>query len=232
MEFNYDETHQLLTEDWGSNVTIGSGIKNSAQLDEQVIKPGGSPNNTDGKNLYIEGVFLQANILNGNKRIYPKEVLKKAVDNYIKRFIPNKQSLGELNHPNYPYPDPERAAIMIESLWWDGDNVMGRAKVLSGTMGKKVRDLIEDGWIPCVSSRGLGYTKPDAKGRNIVQPGYVLTVAVDVVWGPSAPDAYLKPVYESTEHVDSNKPDPIIEKVDNSNKINLLINGFEKLINK
>ena len=34
--------------------------------------------NESGTQLFIEGIFAQAEVLNGNKRIYPKAILEKA----------------------------------------------------------------------------------------------------------------------------------------------------------
>ena len=45
-----------------------------------------------GKNYFIEGVFMQANVKNRNGRVYPKAILEKEVlrydQNYIKHQIP------------------------------------------------------------------------------------------------------------------------------------------------
>ncbi|MGL6228653.1 MAG: prohead core scaffolding protein and protease [Culicoidibacterales bacterium] len=180
---------ELLIESWG----VPHASQNATEsLVESVERDG---------NLYIEGIFLQANIPNGNGRIYPKSVLEKAVTKYIQEQVNTKQALGELNHPTRANPDPLHAAIIIEKLWWQGDNVHGKARVLTGdgAEGDKVASLIRAGWTPGVSSRGLGSVKRNSRGLNEVQEGYRLTVGVDVVWGPSAPNAYVKPYYESLD---------------------------------
>lgn len=180
---------QLLIEQWGlpSHVTDNTNTLVEAKQ--------------DGKGLWIEGVFLQAEVVNRNKRLYPKAVLEKAVAKYIKEQVESRQSLGELNHPTRPYVDPMQAAILVENLWWEGNNVMGRARIVEGDhgAGDKVAALMRAGWIPGVSSRGLGVLK-EKSGYNEVQDGFQLTVGVDVVWGPSAPNAYVKTVTESVEH--------------------------------
>lgn len=181
---------QLLVEDWGSPIELTESTKNlNGQLFESRIG--------DDNNMYIEGVFMQAERLNGNKRKYPKKILEKAVSRYMKEQVEINQALGELNHPNRPFVDPDLAAIRITNLWWEGNNVMGRAIVLNTTKGKNLKALLEGGWRAGVSTRGLGSVK-SINGINVVQEGYVLTVGVDVVWGPSAPDAYVKTINEST----------------------------------
>lgn len=185
----------LLIEHWSMNNRIPensltennmSGMQREYSLVESI-------DDKASGNLYIEGIFLQAEVPNGNGRIYPKRIMEKAVEKYIKEQVSCKQSLGELNHPgDRSYPDPLKSALVIEKLWWKGNDVYGRARIVEGdhAEGDKVAALIRAGWIPGVSSRGLGSLKKNSRGLNEVQEGYRLTVGVDVVWGPSAPNAY------------------------------------------
>lgn len=181
---------ELLIEQWNSPVEVLGVPGKEIQIQES--------KDLDPKAIYIQGVFLQADVINGNKRLYPKRVLEKAVDTYIKEQIIPKQQLGELNHPARPFADPMQQCLVIEKLWWEGNNVMGRARITTGdySQGDKVAALIKAGWIPGVSSRGLG--KLVSKGTyNEVQDGFKLTVGVDIVWGPSAPNAFVKPIMEN-----------------------------------
>lgn len=189
---------QLLIEHWGNpgEVIDGKPMLESFEstLNESSgLKPG----------LYIEGIFLQAEVVNRNKRLYPKAVLEKAIDRYITEQVKTKQSLGELNHPSRANVDPLQAAIIIEEMWWKGNNVYGRARIIEGDHGPgdKLAANIRAGWVPGVSSRGLGSLKDSGNGYNIVQEGFRLTVGVDAVWGPSAPEAYVasREITESTE---------------------------------
>ena len=45
------------------------------------------------KKMYIEGVFLQGDICNRNKRMYPMETLSKEVGRYNKTFVQEGLSL-------------------------------------------------------------------------------------------------------------------------------------------
>lgn len=185
---------QLLIENWGlpGEIKEGKPLIESIDSDGEKLPPG----------LYIEGIFLQAEVVNRNKRLYPKRILEKAVSNYIKEQVVTKQALGELNHPPRANVDPMQAAIIIEDMWWKGNDVYGRARIIEGDHGPgdKLAANIRAGWIPGVSSRGLGSLTETNKGYKIVNEGYRLTVGVDAVWGPSAPDAYVTPkqITEST----------------------------------
>lgn len=187
---------ELLVENWGVPGAAGE----SNIMIESIDKGTGA--------LYIEGVFLQAEVVNGNKRRYPRAILEKAVDKYIKEQVHSRQSLGELNHPARANVDPLHAALMIEHLEWRGNDVWGRARVIEGdhAEGDKLAALIRAGWIPGVSSRGLGTVKADRDGVNVVQEGFRLTVGVDAVWGPSAPNAYVKPVFENKATPEQKSP--------------------------
>lgn len=185
----------LLIETWGQPGEIKDGVPMMESYDgtESGLKPG----------LYIEGVFMQAEVVNRNKRLYPKRILEKAVANYMAEQVATKQALGELNHPPRANVDPMQAAIIIEDMWWKGNDVYGRARIIEGDHGPgdKLAANIRAGWVPGVSSRGLGSLTKSPKGYNIVNEGFKLTVGVDAVWGPSAPDAWVTPkqITESTE---------------------------------
>lgn len=197
---------QLLIEHWGQpgDVIDGKPMLESIIVEgenESGLKPG----------LYIEGVFMQAEVVNRNKRLYPKRILETAVSRYIKEQVATRQALGELNHPPRANVDPMQAAIIIEDMWWKGNDVYGRARIIEGDHGPgdKLAANIRAGWIPGVSSRGLGSLKDSGKGYNIVQEGFRLTVGVDAVWGPSAPDAWVQPkqISESTSAQVANSAD-------------------------
>jgi hypothetical protein len=157
----------------------------------------------DGKKyMFIEGVFLQDSIKNRNGRIYPKQVMHEAVSKYKMEYINTKRSISELNHPTSPQVNPERASHMVTSLNEDGNNWIGKAKLLNTPMGNLVKNLIEDGVQMGVSSRGLGSVK-ESNGANVVQNGYNIT-AIDVVSDPSAPDAFVNGIMENKEWIFDN----------------------------
>jgi len=156
------------------------------------------------KRMYISGPFLQAVKENKNKRVYPEQVMDNAVANYQKDYIDEKRALGELNHPAEPIVNPERAAIMTESLkkspTKEAIYYEGKAKVLSTPMGKIVENLLQDGVKIGVSSRGLGSLMP-TNGINIVGEDFTLTTAADVVFDPSAQSSFVEGVYEQAEWI-------------------------------
>ena len=88
------------------------------------------------KNLYIEGVFLQSEMKNRNGRMYPKQTLMREVARYNENFVEKGRALGELGHPDGPTVNLDRVSHKIVSLKEDGNNFIGKAKILSTPMGR------------------------------------------------------------------------------------------------
>lgn len=152
-------------------------------------------NTSEGKKLYIEGIFAEAEIKNGNKRWYPQDVMETAVAQYNQDFVNKRRALGELNHPDYPLPKLDEAAIFIEKFDMVGSKVHGKALVMPTPKGLIVNGLIESGFNMGVSTRALGKTRTQ-NGIHYVNPGLIFT-AIDCVDMPSGPNCYPNAIYES-----------------------------------
>ncbi len=153
------------------------------------------------KGFFIEGIFLQGNIKNRNGRVYPVPVLEKEVFRYMKENVEKKRAYGELGHPDGPNINLERVSHMIKSLHRDGDNFIGKAKILETPYGMIVRNLLAEGANIGVSSRGMGTLKPNKEGIMEVQDDFHLATAADIVADPSAPDAFVRGIMENREWV-------------------------------
>lgn len=153
------------------------------------------------KNLYIKGVFLQSAIKNRNGRMYPEEIMDKEVGRYIKEQVGKNRAVGELNHPQGPQINPERISHKIVELTKDGTNWVGKAMITSTPCGDVAKGLIESGVQLGVSSRGMGTLKMNKQGINEVQQDFKLATAADIVFDPSAPDAFVNGIMEGVEWV-------------------------------
>lgn len=151
------------------------------------------------KNFFIEGIFLQADMKNRNGRIYPKPIMAKEVNRYIKDAVDNGNAFGELGHPQGPTINPDRISHRIVSLKEDGSNYIGKAIINNNPMGQIARGLMEDGGKLAVSSRGLGSLK-SVGGVMHVCEDFMLATAADIVINPSAPDAFVQGILESREY--------------------------------
>lgn len=153
---------------------------------------------TDKKEYYIEGIFMSADIKNRNGRLYPRSVMEGALGKY-KSLVESNRAMGELNHPEGPSVNLDKVSHLITKLQFEGNHVMGKAKILDTPMGNIARKLLEGGVKLGVSSRGLGSLK-EVNGANEVQSDFILT-AIDIVGDPSAPDAFVNGIMEGKEWV-------------------------------
>lgn len=149
---------------------------------------------------YITGPFLQAEIKNRNGRIYPIDILSREVTRYTKDLINENRALGELGHPDSPNINLDRVSHIIVELRQDGNDFIGRAKIMDTPNGRIVKALIDDGVKLGVSSRGLGSLRNSPKG-SVVGEDFYLATAADIVADPSAPNAFVRGIMEGKEWV-------------------------------
>jgi hypothetical protein len=153
------------------------------------------------KQYFIEGVFLQSEIVNRNGRMYKESTMDKEVGRYLKEQVQNNRAYGELGHPDGPGINLHLVSHMITDLRKEGTNWIGRAKILETPNGLIARGLLEGGANLGVSSRAMGSLKSNNEGVQIVQDDFMLSTAADIVADPSAPDAYVRGIMENKEWV-------------------------------
>ena len=168
------------------------------------------------KNLYIEGVFLQAELKNRNGRMYPMQTLGREVGAYNENYVAKGRALGELGHPDSPTINLDRVSHKIVSLRAEGTNFIGKAQILETPMGKIAKSLLESGVTLGVSSRGIGSIE-ERNGVNVVKDDFMLSTAADIVADPSAPDAFVQGIMEGREWIWNNGM--LEEKVINSYRL-------------
>ena len=152
------------------------------------------------KHLYIEGIFLQAEIKNRNGRVYPYDILSKEVQRYNEHYVKTGRALGELGHPDGPSVNLERVCHRIIELRSEGSNFYGKAKILDTPTGQIAKSLLEEGVKLGVSSRGMGSLE-ERNGTNYVRNDFMLATAADIVADPSAPDAFVNGIMEGKEWI-------------------------------
>ena len=155
---------------------------------------------TGEKEYAIEGIFMQAEKKNRNGRIYPMHILNKEVSRYNQDYVNKNRAFGELGHPDSPTINLDRVSHMITKLYPDGNNIMGKAKILDTPNGKIVKSLLDGGASLGVSTRGVGSLKPH-NGYQLVQDDFHLATAADIVADPSAPEAFVRGIMEDSEWI-------------------------------
>jgi hypothetical protein len=154
-----------------------------------------------GKNYFIEGIFLQSELVNRNGRMYKEHTMDREVGRYLKEQVQNNRAYGELGHPDGPGINLDRVSHLIVDLRKEGTNYIGRAKILETPMGNIARGLLDGGANLGVSSRAMGSLKQNNEGVQIVQDDFMLSTAADIVADPSAPDAYVRGIMEGKEWI-------------------------------
>ena len=146
----------------------------------------------DGKDMYLSGIFMQAELKNRNGRVYPLAEITRAVEGAQKTIQEHNGIFGELDHPQSLTINLDRISHAITDIRMEGNNAIGRAKLLETPMGKIAKELVKSGVRLGVSSRGAG-----AVNESTVADFNFVTV--DIVATPSAPGAMPNTVYESLE---------------------------------
>jgi hypothetical protein len=150
------------------------------------------------KSMWIKGVYMMADQVNKNNRLYPLQEMIREVDRYKNDMVKNQRSLGELNHPTGADVNLERACHLVTKLEQDRNYFMGESKLLASPMGKIVESLIKDGVQVGMSSRALGKLNEES-GVNKVSD--MRLVAIDCVADPSCPKAFVNGIVESKQWI-------------------------------
>ena len=195
---------------------------------------------TGEKSFFIEGIFMQSDVKNRNGRVYPRETLQMETNRYIKEHVEKNRAYGELGHPDGPIINLDRASHMIKSIKEDGNNFIGKAKILDTPNGNIVKALMKEGASLGVSSRGVGSLRP-IKGVQEVQKDFRLATAADIVADPSAPDAFVNGIMEGKEWIfidgrymeqDIDQAVQVIESVSREDREAAKITVFENFLSK
>lgn len=192
------------------------------------------------KSYFITGPFMQAEVKNRNGRVYPRSILEREVNRYVREMINERRSLGELAHPQGPNINHDRVSHLVTELKQNGNDFHGKAKILTEMpCGKIVKALIDEGIRFGVSSRGVGTLKRLNDGTNIVEDNFRLAVAADIVHDPSAPAAFSTALFEQKEWVFSNglwQEADLMEtkhQIDNASRIDrerVILEAFERFM--
>ena len=166
---------------------------------------------------------------NRNGRIYPEKILKREAEKY-QDIIKRGMSISELNHPESSLIDLDRVSHLITEMWWEGNVLMGKIKLLTSpgfhergivtSKGDVAANMMRQGVTMGVSSRGVGSLVKKGD-QNEVQDDFEL-ICFDLVSSPSTPGAYLylnkedRPAYE--------------EKLEEHNNIDVLGSGMNKSV--
>lgn len=138
--------------------------------------------------MILSGIMQMTETQNGNGRVYPHKVMVREVKNYQK-LIKESRALGELDHPDDSVINLKNVSHSVTAMWMEGQNVMGKIKVLDTPSGKILQELVNGGVTVGVSSRGMGSVSEE-QGKTMVEDDFQL-ICFDMVSEPSTPGAFM-----------------------------------------
>jgi len=159
------------------------------QVDKQLVERSIKEN----KSLIVTGVLQRAEAKNQNGRVYPREILEREIEEYMKGPVAENRAMGELDHPESSVINLQNVSHNIKRCWWDGDDVMGDVEVLPTPAGNILKALFASGITVGISSRGMGSVSENlAEGTVEVQDDFEL-LCWDFVSTPSTHGAFMTP---------------------------------------
>lgn len=143
---------------------------------------------------YLQGICMQAEVKNRNQRTYPINEIQNAVQT-LQTDIANQQCYGELDHPldSRVSVELKNVSHLFESLQMQGNDAVGRIKILETPMGCIASKILEGGGRLGVSTRGTGEVTEGGGVRGF------MCRCIDLVATPSAPNAMPTSIYESLQ---------------------------------
>ena len=191
------------------------------------------------KTYYLEGIIMQAEVVNGNGRKYQKWEMEREIEKYNREKVATRQAIGELDHPSTSTMNLSKMCLIYEEpLRMEGNNVIGKCRILDTIWGDIVKCAIDEGIPFGVSSRGRG--ELSMKDDYMLVNNFELIVASDIVENPSAPDARPTAFTEMiTEALNSSDDLKLLEEVqkntqfDQKSKLDeAIIKTYNNIINK
>lgn len=169
----------------------------------------------NGGRLIVPNMKIQAaDTPNKNSRVYGRPILEREMSKLIEgaRSAGSVGVIGELDHPDSSVVNLKNACIGILDWRWKGNDVLGDVEVLSTPSGNILKEILSGGYVPGISSRGMGSVKPLYESDNPdmveVEDDFEM-LCFDAVSDPSTHNAHFRSITESKKstfiHPDLNK---------------------------
>lgn len=170
------------------------------KIERSVITESMSKN--DGRLIVKNMIIQRAGVPNKNRRVYSKRILERETGKLIEnvRKTGNRGIIGELDHPESNIVNLRNACLGVLDYRWNGNDQLGDVEVLHTPSGNILKEILLAGYVPGISSRGLGSVKQlyeqDEPDLVEVEDDFEL-VCWDAVSDPSTHNAYFKTVNPS-----------------------------------
>ena len=160
------------------------------------------------KKYIISGSFTKTNEPNGNNRIYPKEVMQKAIEK-CKKKVAKKQVRMSLDHPGFEGKLSEAAALLLDITdIQENGKAYYKAQIVDTRAGQDLKALLDAGACVGVSTRGYGDALYDQDWEGlpgkytVIKDGFELET-IDFVDTPSVSETQDDITLESLKRSES-----------------------------
>ncbi len=160
------------------------------------------------KRMRVVACVQEADKINKNNRIYPRDVLEEAVKELQQR-IKQKRVFGQTDHPMMAFGRLSESSHMTTNIYWEeGTNrLIAEHLILNTPSGEILKEIIRAGGRPGLSSRGRGTSvKKKIGGREVeeIQKGFRFE-GFDFVINPSVTTARIRKIIESAVEAEQEK---------------------------
>ncbi len=139
------------------------------------------------KSISLDSRFVDIKKISYNGKVY---CVKSTTGNFLmKRKEGNPFWTLNCDHPDDSVINLKNVSHMVTDVWWKGNDVIGKIKVLDTPSGNIIKSLINNGVTLGISSRSLG-SVTESKGKTIVEPDLTL-LCFDLVNEPSTFGAFM-----------------------------------------
>jgi len=177
--------------------------------------------------MRVKGLFQEADKVNGNKRMYPKDLLHREVGK-LQEAICERRLIGELDHPSDEIVHLSNASHLITGLNMDGSRVIGEAEILNTPSGRVLQELISAGVKIGISSRATGNLLPTVDEGTYTVGENLRMITWDMVSDPSCQGAYP----ELSESLVSEARQPIVDELPHHQSERIYIAALKRALNK
>lgn len=148
--------------------------------------------------LIAEATLQTADVVNRNRRIYPKEELFREITcDRTKELLEAGYFRGEMGHPlsteliRQQTIDDTRTCVQFLKLWTEGNDVKAWYRGTNNAFGHAINEDLKDNCKPAFSLRALGNIVKTPRGSEVRN---LRIITYDCVIYPSHPNAYTQRV--------------------------------------
>lgn len=133
---------------------------------------------TKGDKYLLGGKFTEFDVKNRNERVYTWKKFQPALTELNER-ITSMGVYGEFDHPDTFDTSLKNASHMVKEAFYDesSNSVVGKIKLLTTSLGKEARSLVDDRCPLFVSSRAAGVT--EANGEVSLKKLFTYDIVAD-----------------------------------------------------